>query len=343
MAGLMRTHRLLLAPIVSIAVALGAAACSKSDSTAAPSASSCTVTLGTVTTSVSSAASTGTLPVTAASTCAWSAASSASFLTISSGATGTGNGSVAYAIAANTGAARSASIVVNGTAVNFTQAAQQVLAPAGCTVKLSATTGKINSGGGTLNIDVTADSNCGYTSTSNASFITVPSGTVTGNGTIVITASQNGGLARTGIVTIGGQTVTVSQDAGVIAAFNLFDPGQTTVATNVCQFRSATGASNTCRVASTSFTGGANRIVTNTWTLQYTYGTVKVISSSGDPSTVSFTDTCGLANSGASDDGVLQPLDVTLTVTDSAGNTATAKSGTGNQPPLFVQLFNCGK
>jgi hypothetical protein len=338
----MRLHRLLLAPIVSIAVALGAAACSKSDS-AAPSASSCTVTLGAVTTSVSSAASTGTLPVTAASTCTWAAASSASFLTISSGASGTGNGSVGYSIAANTGAARSASIAVNGTAVNFTQAAQQVLAPAGCTVKLSATTAKINSGGGTQNIDVTADSNCGYTATSSASFLTVPSGTVTGNGTIVITAAQNTGPARTATITIGGQAVTVTQDPGVIAAFNLFDPGQTSTATNVCQFRSAGTASNTCSVASTSFTGGANRIVTNTWTIQYTYGTVKVISASGDASSVSFTDSCGLANGGATDEGALNPLDVTLTVTDSAGNTATAKSGAGNQPNLFVQLFNCGK
>jgi hypothetical protein len=344
MAGLMRTQRLFLAPIVSIAVALGAAACSKSDSTAAaPSASACTVTLGTVTTSVSSAATTGTLPVTAASTCAWSASSSASFLTISSGATGTGNGSVAYSIAANTGAARSASIVVNGTAVNFSQAAQQVLAPAGCTVKLSATTGKANSGGGTINIDVTGDSNCAYTATSNASFLTVPSGTVTGNGTIVITAAQNTGAARTGTVTIGGQTVTITQDAGVIAAFNLFDPSQTTAATNVCQFRGAAGSTTTCTLRSTSFTGGANAISTYTWTVQYTYGTVKVTSASGTASSLSFTDSCGVANAGATDDGALNPLDVTLTVTDSAGNTATARSGAGNQPNLFVQLFNCGK
>lgn len=343
MAGLMRLHRLLLAPIVSIAVALGAAACSKSSTAAAPSASTCTVTLGTVTTSVSSAASTGTLPVTAASTCAWTAASSASFITISSGASGTGNGSVAYAIAANTGAARSASIVVNGTAVNFTQAAQQVLAPAGCTVKLSTTSFKANSGGGTNNIDVTGDSNCGWTATSNASFLTVPSGTVTGNGTIVVTSAQNTGAARTGTLTIGGQTVTVSQDAGVIAAFNLFDPGQTTGATNVCQWRGAAGSSNTCTLRSTSFTGGANAIATYTWTVQYTYGTVKVISASGASSSLAFTDSCGLANAGATDEGALNPLDVTLTVTDSGGNTNTAKSGAGNQPNLFVQLFNCGK
>src|SRR6185312_12213893 len=175
------------------------------------SGGSCSVTLGTVTTSVTAAASTGTLPVTAASTCSWTAASSASFLTVSSGSSGTGNGSVGYSIAANTGAARSASIVVNGTAVNFTQAAFQVLAPTGCTIKLGATSGKINSGGGTLNIDVTADSNCAWTATSNSSFLSAPNGTVTGNGTLVVTATANNGPARTGTLTVGGQTVTISQ------------------------------------------------------------------------------------------------------------------------------------
>jgi hypothetical protein len=341
----MRIARFCLAPIVVVAVALAASACSKSDAAATSSSpsSACTVTLGSTTTNVGSAATTGTIPVTAASTCAWTAASSAAFLTVTSGASGTGNGSVAYSIAANTGAARSASIVVNGTAVAFVQAAQQLTAPAGCTVKLSATSAKANSGGATVNIDVTADSNCGWTATSNASFLSVPSGTVSGNGTIVITVAQNTGAARSGTVTIGGQTVTISQDPGVFAAFNLFDPGQTSNATNVCQFRSGTGAANTCTLRSTSFTGGANAITSYAWTVQYTYGSVKVISATSALSSIAITDTCGVANGGATDEGALNPLDVTLTVTDGAGNTATAKSGAGNQPNLFVQLFNCGK
>jgi len=160
---------------------------------------------------------------------------------------------------------------------------------------------------------------------------------------VSISATGNGGAARTGTVTIGGQTVTVTQDPGVFAAFNLFDPGQSTDATNVCAFRSATGGSTTCTLRSTSFTQGTAPIVTFVWTVQYTYGTVKVISASSDSPNLAFTDSCGVANAGATDDGALNPLDVTLTVTDSLGNTATAKSGAGNQPKLFVQLFNCDK
>jgi hypothetical protein len=80
-----------------------------------------------------------------------------------------------------------------------------------------------------------------------------------------------------------------------------------------------------------------------TWTVQYNYGTVKVINSTSSSPNLPFTDQCGVGNAGATDDGALQPLDVTLTVTDALGNTATARSGEGNQPKLFVQLFNCDK
>ena len=339
----MSYNRFLLVTALSAGVALAAAACSKSDTAPSSGASSCSVTLGSVTTSVGSSATTGTLPVTAASTCSWTAVSSASFLTVTSGATGTGNGSVGYSIAANTGADRSASIAVNGTSVNFTQSAFQLVAPA-CAISVSTTNAKANSGGGPVSIALSTVSSCSWTATSNSPFLTITSGASgSGPGTIVVTAAQNTGASRTGTVTIGGTTVTITQDAGVLASFNLFDPGQTAGATNVCQIRSATGAATTCTLRSTSFTGGSNSISSYAWTVQYTYGSVKVINSTSSTPDLSFSDTCGAANGGATDDGVNQPLSVTLTVTDSAGNTATATAGSGTQPPLFVQLFNCGK
>src|SRR5204863_9163454 len=141
--------RLLLVFAVSAAVAL-AAACSKSESTAA--SSTCGVSLGSVPASVSAAGATGTIPVTAASTCSWTAASSAGFLTVTSGASGTGNGSVGYSIAANAGAARSASISVNGTVANFTQQEVQLVAPKDCAISVSTTSAKANSGGGTTSV-----------------------------------------------------------------------------------------------------------------------------------------------------------------------------------------------
>jgi hypothetical protein len=335
----MKLPRLALALMVSVAAAFAVAACSKSDSS--PS-SSCAVTLGNVTTNVSGSATTGTIPVTAASSCSWTATSNATFVTISSGASGTGNGSVGYSIAANTGAARTASITINGTVVNFSQAAANLVAPTGCAVTLSTTSVKINSGGGTADVAVATTSNCSWTASSNSSFLTVSAGG-SGIGTATITASANGSGTRTGTVTIGGQTVTVTQDAGVFASFNLFDPGQNGAgATSICAFRSINGGFTTCTLRSTSFTQGIQTVVNFSWTVQYTYATTKVLTASGSDPTFTITDQCGVANGGATDDGALQPLDVTLTVTDAAGNTATAKSGQGSQPKLFVQLFNCG-
>jgi hypothetical protein len=342
MAGIMR-HRHVLVSVVAAAIAVVAAACSKgSPSPSSPSGGSCSVTLGAVPTTVAAAGTTGTIAVTAASSCAWTAQSSATFLTVTSGASGTGNGSVGYTVAANTGAVRSASISINGTVVSFTQSAATLAAPTGCTVTLSTTSLKINSGGGSANVDVTAAANCSWTAASNASFLTATANAA-GNGTVAIAAGANNGQARTGTVTIGGQTVTVSQDAGIFAAFDLLDPGQTAGATNVCQFRGAAGSTTTCTLRSTSYTQGAAPIVSYAWALQYTYGTVITINSTGSSSSQSFSESCGKANSGATDEGALQPLDVTLTVTDSLGNTSTAKAGSGNQQPLYVQLFNCGK
>jgi hypothetical protein len=340
----MRLPRLLIVLGVLSSVAFAVTACTKSTTPATPSSSAaCTVTLGSTTTSVSASATTGTIAVTAASTCAWTAQASASFITISSGSSGTGNGSIAYSIAANTGAARAASIVVNDQTVAFTQAAPILLAPAACSVTVAPTTTKANSGGGTVTVTVTGASNCSWTATSNSSFLTVPSTTTTGSGTVAVTVAGNGGPARSGTVTVGGQTVTITQDPGLIASFNLLDPSQTIGATTVCQIRSlsTTAVATTCKLQSTSFTGGANTIVSYRWVVNYTYQDAVQIDTTSSSPTLTFSDTCGKA--GASDDGAFQPLFIQLTVTDNLGNTATANSGQGSQPALQLQLFNCNR
>jgi hypothetical protein len=57
----------------------------------------------------------GSVAVTTGADCAWTATSSAAWLTVASGASGTGTGSVVFTVSANaTGVARSATIAVNG-------------------------------------------------------------------------------------------------------------------------------------------------------------------------------------------------------------------------------------
>lgn len=432
--------------LLAITAVLLAAACSSSP--AQPT--SCTFTLGPVTTVIPAGGASGTVTITAGSNCSWTATSSASFITITQGATGTGNGTVAYTVAANTGAARTGTITVGGSAITFTQAGAPVIivaptlavptlqSPTGgqvvdsltptlvvtnavaagavgpvtyrfevsdvdsfpdsrtqvgdgiaqgsgattswpvprgltpnttylwhtraagtslttafspaetfrtpniCNLSLSTTVISVASGGGTANVDVSGPSTCSWTATSNAAFITITSGSSgTGNGTIAISVAAGSGAARSGTLTIAGQTVTVNQaGSGVVAAFNLFDPSTQAAPTTQCQFRSTAmpPLPTTCMLTSTSFTLGTTSVVSWSWTIQYTYVSPKTIT--GTTPSISFSDVCGQFS--ATDDGVAQPLSVMLTVTDSAGNTASATSGTGSQPALSVRLFNCG-
>ena len=83
-----------------------------------------------------------------------------------------------------------------------------------CTITLSTNTLNIAATGATATVGVTVNSGCAWTATSNASFVVVNSGsTGNGTGTVGLTIAENNGDARTGTVTIGGQTVTVSQAA----------------------------------------------------------------------------------------------------------------------------------
>ena len=84
-----------------------------------------------------------------------------------------------------------------------------------CTFTLSTTTLNIAGTGGTASLGVTAGSGCAWSVTSNASFVSITSSNnQSGNGTVSISLAENPGDARTGTLTIAGQTVTVSQAAG---------------------------------------------------------------------------------------------------------------------------------
>jgi Viral BACON domain len=174
-----------------------------------PPPPSCSYTLSTLSRSSSAAATTGTVGVTAGSGCAWTAASSSGWLTITSGASGSGNGTVNYSVAANSGSAvRSATLTVRTATFTLTQSGS-------CTFVVSPTSRGFNPSGGTATITVTAGSGCSWTATRTGSWITITSGSSgSGNGTINYRVSANGGSSsRTGTLTVAGQPVTISQPA----------------------------------------------------------------------------------------------------------------------------------
>ena len=300
-------------------------------------ASPCTFTLSATSATAMALGGTGTVAVATTSACDWTAVSNASFITVTAGASGTGSGAVTYSVAANAGAARTGTLTVAGQTVTVTQDAA-----GSCPYALSAITATVSGGGGTTNVTVITDSTCAWTAVSNASFISVTAGTSgTGNGTVTFAVSSNpGASARTGTLTIAGQTFTVTQTpaVGLVASFQMFDPASQSGSTTECRFRSAVASPSTCTLQSTSFTLGANTIESYTWAVQYTYDTIKILT--GSNSTLPITDTCGGTTSTA--DGVAQPLSVTLTVTDNLGSTATATAGVGSQPALQARLYVCG-
>ncbi len=67
----------------------------------------------------------------------------------------------------------------------------------------------VNGGSGTINL--TAVAGCTWTATSNASWITVSPASGSGSATITYTVAPNSGAARSGQITVGGQTITVNQ------------------------------------------------------------------------------------------------------------------------------------
>jgi hypothetical protein len=228
----------------------------------------------------------------------------------------------------------------NGTITTEYSATETFRPASRCTFTVTPTTPSVAGGGGTVTLTVTTASGCAWSASSNASFITVASGTSgTGSGTVTLTVASNAGAARSGTVTVAGQSVTVSQAAGgLVVSFRMRDPAISgAAAVTSCLIRASNGS--TCVLESTSFPLGTSAITNYSWTVQYTYATVKTLTQSSSSSTFSFTDSCG--GIGSTDDGVLQPLSVTLTITDSQGSTATATSGAGDQPALFLRLFKC--
>jgi uncharacterized repeat protein (TIGR01451 family) len=82
----------------------------------------CVSALNPLSATAAAAGGTGTIPVTAAAGCAWTAVSNAAWITITAGASGSGNGTVIYTAAAATGAQRTGTITVAGQTFTVMQA-----------------------------------------------------------------------------------------------------------------------------------------------------------------------------------------------------------------------------
>jgi hypothetical protein len=150
-----------------------------------------------------------------ASTCDWTAASSAVWITIASGTSGRGDTTVRYNVAANASTSpRTGTLTVAGRTVTVNQGA--AAPPPPCTFAVSPATQAIRHEGDSREVRVDASaSTCAWTASSAVAWITITAGaSSTGDGTLRYTVAANTSASpRSGRLTVAGQTVSVTQEA----------------------------------------------------------------------------------------------------------------------------------
>ena len=169
----------------------------------------------------------GVVSVTSVAACNWTATSTANWITIAPGSSGSGNGTVGYTVAPNpTTSARVGAIKVNSYSVTISQDRQ-------CTYLISPTSQSFSksSHSGSVSVQLPSGNGCTLTATSSAGWLTVTSiseSYVYGNGvgTVKYSVSANSDNgSRTGTMTIGGLTFTVTQ-AGACTVFSISPASQ---------------------------------------------------------------------------------------------------------------------
>lgn len=199
----------------------------------------CTYTLAASSASVAATANTGSVGVTAPSTCAWTAASNNAWITITSPlASVNGNGTVAYSVAANNGVARTGTLTIAGQTYTINQAS-------GCSYSLSANSASAVASGSTGSVTVTAsDAACSWTATSNNSpWLSISS--INGDTVNYSVAANNSTAARSGTLTIAGLTFTVNQD-GVACTYQLSATSTTATAPQTTRSVTVTPSNGIC-------------------------------------------------------------------------------------------------
>jgi uncharacterized repeat protein (TIGR01451 family) len=177
-----------------------------SDATADFVMSACAYTLSSETGTFSAAGGTQSIQVSTNDPfCAWTATSSAPWVTITSGASGTGNGTVKITVAAG-GETRTATLTIGGRTFTVSQA--------GCSVTITPFQQTLPQAGGTGSFEVkTSESFCQWTAAPSSPWITINGATGgTGNGVVNFTVASTA-AARAGRIAVGSRSFAIYQEA----------------------------------------------------------------------------------------------------------------------------------
>ncbi len=168
----------------------------------------CTSSISPDSQNVGSAGETVSVAVTASGGCSWSASSRVPWITVTSGNNGSGNGTVQLTIAPNPDAQRQGSVTIADHTFTVVQAS-------GCTVSIAPSSQAVPSSGASGSFSVNTTGSCAWSTITSVPWISITSGqNGAGPGAVQFTVAANTGGARSGTLSVAGQTFTVTQDGG---------------------------------------------------------------------------------------------------------------------------------
>ncbi len=175
----------------------------------------CATTIGPGTAQPASTGGTAAANVTAPSSCTWTAASNASWITITGSASGTGNGTINYTVAANSlSQSRFGRITAGGMSLGVVQAE----APGSLTA-IAANSASFPASGGAGQLAVTASTaDYAWAVQFDWNWVQVTSASFVGNGTLIYVVGENTGPARSVTIPVGNFNYLVNQAAGTPAS-----------------------------------------------------------------------------------------------------------------------------
>jgi PKD repeat protein/pimeloyl-ACP methyl ester carboxylesterase len=175
---------------------------------------------------------TGTFSVQVVGGCPWNVTESLSWLSITLGNSGSGTGLVSYLVSSNPDClSRTGVVTVAGRTFTVTQAG------GGGTYLVTPTNATLSANGGTTTVSVATGVGCTWSVSESLDWLSITSGgTGTGDGMAVLSVSANNNCAsRTGMVSVAGKTVTVTQSGGFgyysVTPLNSSHPAGTSIGT----------------------------------------------------------------------------------------------------------------
>ena len=312
----------LLSSIVCLSWGLAAASCGDPITTSVgPSAvPKCQVAVTGSQPAVDAAGGAGSVTVSAAQECGWTAVAGAPWISGVTPAGGQGNGEVKFQVGANpTSVSRQAEISVNDVAFRVTQAG------AACRFEVTPASRSLSASGGTGTLTVATLSGCAWTVTSSEPWLSVtapspPTAGGTGPGSVTFSAAANVGGTRSATLIVGGQTVVVTQSAPNAAPCTyLVQPDNVSVPHAGAQVTVAVQTGVDC-----------------SWSASSTVSWLTMEGATGRTGGGTFALRASANGSGAARTGRVDVGDQTLTVTQAASTTP--EPGPGPAPPCSYTL-----